>query len=172
MILDNKTCTIGKLNLIGLTLPHQYYYRNENYTRIHENKALLKKLIKTIKTKEHYYNLALIHSPYHLDQKTLNLVKNLDLVIAGHAHNGCVPPLISKIFRGDRGIASADKRPFAKRSRNTFKKSKGRLITLGAITTLPDTLKRLDRAFPSEIAELTFTSDPFISVPKSCIIKI
>lgn len=172
-VLHDKNATIGKLNLIGITLPHKYYYHYKHYNRINENHGLLRKIMRSgiTKGKNDYYNLALIHSPYLLDNSTIRLAPELDLIIAGHAHNGCVPPLLSKLWRGDRGLASAGKRPLAKRSRNTFKSSKGKLATLGPVTTLADTLNELDKYFPSEIAEFTFSSDPFISAPKSCIIK-
>lgn len=145
-----------------LTLPPDYYSYDEKVSPIDEDaNILINKLDsaskKLAKLPKHKTKIALIHSPAHLtDERAKQVLDQFDFVLAGHMHNGIVPPLLNEIWRGHRGIITPGKRVF--QDYNTRIDLYGKnLIVLGAVTTIQAGAKPfswLNHAYPVNIATI------------------
>lgn len=122
----------------SLTLPPEYYSYDGNADSAEEDTNVLINKLDDIPTKlpKHKTKIALIHSPAHLtDERAKPILNNFDFVLAGHMHNGIVPPLLNEVWRGHRGIVTPGKRFF--QDYNTRIDLYGQnLIVLGAVTTI------------------------------------
>ena len=122
------------------------YYKTGDYNLLKEilikNKKLLNK--KTDKMK-----FLLIHSPIGIENDD-PLLKNIDYVITGHMHNGCVPPIINELWKSTKGFVSPAKHLLTKNERNTLNKETDKLLVNGPVTTLSSCtkIKILDFIFP------------------------
>ena len=104
------------------------------------------------------YNILLCHSPVNvLDDEVLEktkLLSNIDLILSGHMHNGMVPPILEKIWKGNSGIITPSKKlyPKAKTTRGIIKKQNKVLIISGGITKLsfssPEILHPFNEFYP------------------------
>lgn len=82
-ILENSIISLNQdINLIGLEFSHDYYINEEKQEY---EKLLTENLPKIDKSK---YNILLIHTPLNANSKKLT---NIDLILSGHEHNGCIP---------------------------------------------------------------------------------
>ena len=66
-----------------------------------------------------------------------------DYFITGHMHNGCIPPIINEIIKGNKGIISPTKKLFPKNTRNTITTIEDKLLVNGPITTFHERTKIL-----------------------------
>ena len=139
----NNDCYLDELIYVsGFTLPNEYYY---NVTRKELTSSLLKvldnnqKLIKNIPSR--LPKIALIHSPIRLtDKNVLERLKEYDLILCGHTHNGMVPDCLNFIFKDNSGIISPDKNLLPKIAKGKIVKNIGNkditIIINGGVTKL------------------------------------
>ena len=137
-LLDNEIYTDNDISFIGFTPSFKYYKEKDE-----DRELLIQELNdKMIKINKNNYNILLCHSPIHmLDKNVLEkakLMKDIDLILSGHMHNGMVPPIIEKIWKGNCGIITPNKKlyPKAKVARGIIKKENKTLIISGGITKL------------------------------------
>lgn len=118
-ILNNEMYKDDKIYISGFTLPTSYYYNLENRESIEallEHLNNYENLIKNLPTD--IPKVSLIHSPIRLsEEKALNVLKEYDLLLSGHTHNGMVPKILSKFFKKNQGIIAPRKGLFPKVAR-------------------------------------------------------
>lgn len=167
-VLNNQSYQDDYIYIAGFTLPQHYYY---NITReesmdtfleaISEQKEMLNKLPLGIP------KVALIHSPVLVTKKeSLNLLKEYDVVLSGHTHNGMVPRFLEKVFPKNKGIISPSKHLFPEVARGKMERNvynhKITLIISGGVTKLSSRSTRI-------LDKLNFVYD--ISINKIIIEK-
>ena len=155
-ILNDESYEDHDFYAYGLTLPPDYYSYDKKANSVDEDINILINKLDAISKKleklpKHKTKIALIHSPAHLtDERTKPALDNFDFVLAGHMHNGIVPPFLNEIWRGHRGIVTPGKRFF--QDYNTRIDLYGEnLIVLGAVTTIQagaKPLSWLNHAYP------------------------
>ena len=135
-VLDNKSYQDENIYVAGFTLSNDYYY---NITGS-ESKELL------IEYFDNHHNIinnlpknlpkvALIHSPIKLaDDEVLAKLKEYDLILCGHMHNGLVPRWLYFIFKGNLGLIGPNNRFFPKIAKGKIEKYGLTIIINGAIT--------------------------------------
>lgn len=107
-------------------------------------------------------NIGLIHSPeYAKLTKNIELLKDYDLLIGGHDHDGCMPFGIGN-FR--RGIISPKKELFPKEVRGYRELETGTgLLISGGIVKIQDCAPRilhpLNHLCPMQMETITYTTD-------------
>ena len=125
VILNNKIVyEDDNINIKGLILPFKYYYtenRKEDLKKmlriLEEQKSRLSKLSSS------KVNILLCHSPIYLtNEEVTKYIEGFDLVLCGHMHNGCIPPFLDEIFKGNRGIISPSKTLFPSNARGIIEK--------------------------------------------------
>ena len=147
-VLSNSISQTKKFFVAGLELDDKYYDIRPERHHIVENRILLESQLKSF-CKQNCQKLPdlprifLIHSPVHGDVLKSEL-KDFDLILAGHMHNGCLPRPFLKL-PGTRGFIAPSKDLFPKYARGRD----GKLVTLSSVTTLPKTLHLFNRVFPS-----------------------
>ena len=168
IVLDNKAYKDDYIYISGFTLPTSYYYNLDGKESIdtlleHLNKHqnLLKKLPTYIP------KVSLIHSPIRLpEEKILNILKEYDLLLSGHTHNGMVPKFLSKLFKKNQGIIAPRKGLFPKVARgkleiNMFNKTITIIIN-GGITKLGEKsaniLSKLNFIYNIDINKIIITN--------------
>lgn len=117
-LLDNEKYSDFRVNILGITLPYNYY-NNKPY----ENPRILTNELNKY-TLDDKYSILLIHSPRRIFAKEVinnELFTHLDLVLSGHMHSGLMPKFLNK-FPGSRGIVSPSKSFFPKYARGTITK--------------------------------------------------
>ena len=115
-VLNNQSYEDKNIFISGFTLPTNYYYNIEKHE---DENALLEtlqnnfNLVTNLPKKK--YKVALIHSPILLsEKKVVEKLKEYDLILSGHMHNGLIPRILDKIIKNNYGLISPDKRFFAK----------------------------------------------------------
>ena len=165
-LLDDSAFEDDQHYVFGLTLPPAYY--GDDTSKCHESLAILKerlaackdrlKKLPTKKTK-----IFLAHSPIFLNDKSVQeALASFDFILAGHMHNGVVPPLLQDIWRKKRGIFTPSNE-FFKDYNSRIGLYGDKLISLGAVTTIQPKNKpfgRLGGLFPTYIAEITVAKNP------------
>ena len=99
----------------GFTQSFDYYYKNKC-----ESLDLLLNEIDNNNVNRTYgkYKVLLMHSPIFIDNKIVReKLSSYDLILSGHMHNGCIPPIIDELFKNDRGIIAPNKKIFPKNAR-------------------------------------------------------
>ena len=137
-ILDNEMYSDEKVCITGITLPSKYYNDYPN-----ENKEILESLLKGInyKYESDKYNIMIIHSPRRIFDN-MKYLKNIDLVLCGHMHDGGIPKFL-KWLPGTRGIIGPHSALFPKYSRGIVSKDELTLFITSGITKIgPSHLKR------------------------------
>ena len=128
--------------VLGITLPNCYYY---NIMGGESTEALIEQLdslkMKIAKMPKNLPKIALIHSPIKLTENgVIDRLKNFDLVLCGHTHNGMVPDILNFLFKGNVGIISPRKGLFPKIAKGKIEREIGNnkvtIIINGAITKL------------------------------------
>lgn len=131
-LLDDETYIDENISFTGLTLSYKYYKETC------ENKEVFCEEIKNkkIKLDKSKYNIVLCHTPVYVLEE-LPILKDSDLILSGHMHNGMVHPLMEIIWKGNSGIITPTKKlyPKAKLTRGRVSK-KRELIISGGITKL------------------------------------
>ena len=97
--------------------------------------------------------MALIHSPeFSDDEKSTNLLKDYDLIMCGHTHDGCVPFGFGN-FR--RGVISPKKKFFPKNVRGIRRLNDGYILVTGGVVKIskcaPKLLHPLNHLCPMQI---------------------
>lgn len=167
-VLNNDSYIDESIYISGITLPTSYYY---NITK-HESKEILIEHLK--KHKKITTNLpvflpkvSLMHSPTKLpDKEVLTILREYDLLLSGHTHNGMVPKILNKFFKKNQGIIAPNKRLFPEIARgkieiNIFNK-KIIIIITGGITKLGEKsakiLSKLNFLYNIDINKIIITN--------------
>lgn len=141
-VLNNESYQDEFIYISGFTLPMNYYY---NITRKESTEVLIehlknnRKLITNLpKSKP---KISLIHSPINIpEDNVLKILKEYDLILSGHTHNGMVPDFLSKLFKNNTGIIAPNKSFFPLIAKGKIEKYiNNKLITIiinGGITKL------------------------------------
>ena len=165
-----KAATIApnlpQLRLIGLTLPKNYYAEGGRLGHpAEENRATLLEFLNRPNIRELLSKKAvftLVHSPVFLhDQTVLKHFTNTDYLISGHLHGGLVPPILSELLPGERGIVAPGKQLFPPHTRHVLKDYSAKLIVTPAVTTFGklSKLAKMNAFFPTYLTLLCFTND-------------
>ena len=160
-VLNNQSYEDENVFISGFTLPTNYYYNIEKHE---DEDALLEtlqnnfNLVTNLPKKK--YKVALIHSPILLsEKKVIEKLKEYDLVLSGHMHNGLIPRILDKIIKNNYGLISPDKRFFAKNTRGKIKTKYYTIIITGGITKLSPSstkiLSKLNGLYPISINKIT-----------------
>ena len=160
-VLNNQSYEDENVFISGFTLPTNYYYNIEKHE---DENALLEtlqnnfNLVTNLPKKK--YKVALIHSPILLsEKKVIEKLKEYDLILSGHMHNGLIPRTLDKIIKNNYGLISPDKRFFAKNTRGKIKTKYYTIIITGGITKLSPSstkiLSKLNGLYPISINKIT-----------------
>lgn len=160
-VLNNQSYEDKNVFISGFTLPTNYYYNIEKHE---DENALLEtlqnnfNLVTNLPKKK--YKVALIHSPILLsEKKVVEKLKEYDLILSGHMHNGLIPRILDKIIKNNYGLISPDKRFFAKNTRGKIKTKYYTIIITGGITKLSTSstkiLSKLNGLYPISINKIT-----------------
>lgn len=160
-VLNNQSYEDENVFISGFTLPTNYYYNIEKHE---DEDALLEtlqnnfNLVTNLPKKK--YKVALIHSPILLsEKKVIEKLKEYDLILSGHMHNGLIPKILDKIIKNNYGLISPDKRLFAKNTRGKIKTKYYTIIITGGITKLSPSstkiLSKLNGLYPISINKIT-----------------
>lgn len=160
-VLNNQSYEDENVFISGFTLPTNYYYNIEKHE---DEDALLEtlqnnfNLVTNLPKKK--YKVALIHSPILLsEKKVIEKLKEYDLILSGHMHNGLIPRILDKIIKNNYGLISPDKRFFAKNTRGKIKTEYYTIIITGGITKLSPSstkiLSKLNGLYPISINKIT-----------------
>ena len=160
-VLNNQSYEDENVFISGFTLPTNYYYNIEKHE---DEDALLEtlqnkfNLVTNLPKKK--YKVALIHSPILLsEKKVVEKLKEYDLILSGHMHNGLIPRILDKIIKNNYGLISPDKRLFAKNTRGKIKTKYYTIIITGGITKLSPSstkiLSKLNGLYPISINKIT-----------------
>lgn len=160
-VLNNQSYEDENVFISGFTLPTNYYYNIEKHE---DEDALLEtlqnnfNLVTNLPKKK--YKVALIHSPILLsEKKVVEKLKEYDLILSGHMHNGLIPRILDKIIKNNYGLISPDKRFFAKNTRGKIKTKYYTIIITGGITKLSPSstkiLSKLNGLYPISINKIT-----------------
>ncbi|MBP5634599.1 metallophosphoesterase [Candidatus Saccharibacteria bacterium] len=158
--LDNEFYMDARYCVYSLTLPPEYYD-----CELHPGSEDFKVFIDALKKVSYAFEklpkrktkILLVHSPAFLKEKAIRKhLNNFDFILAGHMHNGVVPPLLHEIWRSHAGIATPDKKFF--RDHNCrLGLYDDQFICLGAVTTVHKGSKPLGWAnsfFPTYVATI------------------
>lgn len=141
-VLNNTSYHDNYIYTLGVTLPPSYYY---NVMREESLEVLISTLDslkdKLSKMPKNVPKIALIHSPIKLsEESSLERLRDFDLILCGHTHNGMVPDFLKFLFRANSGIISPRNNLFPKIAKGNIKtKINNHPITIiinGAITKL------------------------------------
>ena len=160
-VLNNQSYEDENVFISGFTLPTNYYYNIEKHE---DENALLEtlqnnfNLVTNLPKKK--YKVALIHSPILLsEKKVIEKLKEYDLILSGHMHNGLILRILDKIIKNNYGLISPDKRLFAKNTRGKIKTKYYTIIITGGITKLSPSstkiLSKLNGLYPISINKIT-----------------
>lgn len=160
-VLNDQSYEDENVFISGFTLPTNYYYNIEKHE---DENALLEtlqnnfNLVTNLPKKK--YKVALIHSPILLsEKKVVEKLKEYDLILSGHMHNGLIPRILDKIIKNNYGLISPDKRFFAKNTRGKIKTEYYTIIITGGITKLSPSstkiLSKLNGLYPISINKIT-----------------
>lgn len=135
-LLDNSCYEDNFICVTGFTQPKDSF-NSKNSLEIEKNyfnkinKNLLNNSCEKLK-------VALIHNPINITNEFIkDKLKNFDLVFSGHMHNGMMLEVMDKIFKGNYGIISPDKKFFPKVARGKLALFKDKyLIISGGIIKL------------------------------------
>lgn len=151
--------------ICGIFPPIEYYLNashDEDKNVLIEHLKQKKTLLENLDSDK--LKILLHHSPvYMTDINVLNYIKEFDLILSGHMHNGLILPIFEKVFPKNKGLVGAYIRPLPKIARGIldvlYDKKKIKLIISGGIMkiVLPDSiLGYLDYLFPASIENITF----------------
>lgn len=107
----------------------------------------------------------LTHSPEPIhDRVNMNLLRNYNIIMTGHYHNGCVPAFLDDLMPRNRGIITPRKRILPKYARGIFMLETGTyLLYNGGWVKLqecaPKILQPLDKLCNRQMDVITLTSD-------------
>lgn len=149
--------------------PSLYYYENTN---LKESK---KDILYTFEHDDKHFsnldsdklNIFISHSPIHMsDKEVLKYIKEFDLILSGHMHNGLVFPFMEKIFPKNRGIISPLRDVFPDNARGIkdikYENRIIKLIITGGVTKFAAShgfVRKLNKFYPSVIEEIIYDTE-------------
>lgn len=161
-LLDNKLYQDNQVLFMGYKETLKYYYNNESYEDLEvffndfkSYPKLYKNLPKDI------IKIGLIHSPeYAKLEKNNMLLRDYDLLISGHNHDGCIPFGFGNFTFG---IISPKKKIFPKEARGYRVLNTGTsLLISGGITKIQECAPKVSHPFnhlcPMQMDTITFTN--------------
>ena len=160
-ILDNSYYEDEYVFITGFTQPKDSFH---NIDSLKIEKDYYNKLnYKLLSPNNKKIKIALIHSPINLTNKHIAYkLRNYDLILSGHMHNGMIPSFIEKVLKGNSGIIEPNKKLFPKLARGIVKLDENRyLIISGGITKLGWTSGILHYGnviYPMHIENITITN--------------
>ena len=145
-VLDNKNIIIDNINFIGITIPIEYYFKNnlDNFSN----------LLNKVNIDKKHYNVLLCHSPVDICNKDILKNKNIDLVLCGHMHGGVVPRFLRRIM-GTNGFISPNKTLFPKNAYGHLNINNTDIIITSGCKVLP--FKLLNKMFSAEVVTINLT---------------
>ena len=154
-ILNNEQITLNNITFTGYTT---LFDSDSNYL---DNPSNTLNDLNTFDFKIGNYNILLTHSPQSIMGNTKlyenEFIKNQNLILCGHMHNGMVLHVFNKVFQGHLGIIAPGKSLFPKYARGIFKFNNTHLIVSKGITKLAkhsSVLRPLNLLFPIEIEHI------------------
>lgn len=161
-VLDNSYYEDKYVFISGFSQPKDSFH-NKDSLKIEENyyNNINSKLLNPNNSK---IKIALIHSPINLVNKQINYkLKNYDLILSGHMHNGMVPSFIDRVVKGNWGIIEPNKKFFPKFARGKIKLDEYRyLIISGGVCKLSYTSGVFHYGniiYPMHIENITITNE-------------
>ena len=132
-VLNNEQITFNNITFTGYNSPFiNNKYSDKTINTIND--------LKNLKFNINEYNILLCHSPQCILGNTElynnEFIKNQNLILCGHMHNGMVPPLFDKIIRNNYGLIAPGKTLFPKYSRGLIKFNNTNLIICKGFTKL------------------------------------
>ena len=166
-LLNDKLVYDNRLVIMGYTQKLEAYY-NSNRDTISDSNVFYSDFIKKSKTFSTNIDLPkimLIHSPeYIIEKRNQELLKDYDLIICGHYHNGCVPPILDKLWNSNRGFINARRYLFPSNVRGIQQLDYNYLIYNGGWVKLSKSTTKgmnfLDNMFNRQIDITTLTNNP------------
>ena len=146
-VLDNSNIILDNINFIGLTLPFEHYYYNE------ESITSFNKYLYKFKTNKKYYNVLLCHTPFNICNEEIVKKLNVDLVLCGHTHGGVVPKFLRGIIKTS-GFINPQKKLFPKNVYGNIKINNTNIIITSGISVLPKKIGILTNLCSSEIVTI------------------
>ena len=150
-VLDNESISFKDISFLGITIPGEYYEKDEC-----QNDDFIISNLKNINYKKNKYNIVLCHSPIDFYKKSilnkLSLSKSIDLILCGHMHGGITPNFLKPILRG-RGFIRPDGKLFGKMCYGMHDNLGPKCIISSGITKSSHTnrLEYLDFTFSPEV---------------------
>lgn len=146
-LLDNENKIIDNINFIGITMPIDYYFNEQN------NQEILNLYLKKIKVEKNKYNILLCHSPINICDEKILKNSGMNLVLCGHMHGGITPRIFRCIIKNG-GIISPTGQLFPKEAYGHIKKYSTDIVITSGITVIShiNKFKMLKNFFSSEIA--------------------
>ena len=134
-LLDNESVVLNNITFYGLTYSYDDYFTKEAQMEDAINRFFTKEL----EFPPTQYNVILSHTPLIFNTKSIfKYLKNVDLVLAGHMHNGVIPMGLDYVIKSDRGIVGPSKGLFPRFSRGNILLNEGhtQLIISKGITAI------------------------------------
>lgn len=162
-LLNDKTFRNDEIAIMGYTQKINAYYNNDNNA--------FESFYEDFSKHEKFFNInlklpkiALMHSPeFVIEDKTQELLKEYDLIICGHYHNGCVPPILDKMWNSDKGFINARRYLFPSNVRGIQQLKYNYLVYNGGFVKLSKStakkLSFLDNMYHRQIDVITLTGD-------------
>ena len=119
-------------------------YNNLINKKIEDSKAYYRDLSKQLKLLKNIQNnkpsIFLTHSPEPIHDKiNQDLLKDYDIIITAHFHNGCIPAFLDNIWPKNSGIITPNKRLLPKMARGIVKlDTQSYLVYNGGWTKIQD----------------------------------
>ena len=135
-LLNNSVYEDKYVRFVGFFLPVSSYHNNSSLNVLKDfYNDLDFNLFLGSKNK---LNICIVHNPMNICNDDIkNILRNFDIILAGHMHNGLVLSFIDRIIPGNRGIIDPDKKFMPSVSRNMVCLSLNKyLIISGGITKL------------------------------------
>ena len=140
-LLNNKNIVLDNINFIGITIPIEYYEK--------ENVEETKYLLASLNTHKNLYNILLCHSPINICNEKVLKDEDINLVLCGHMHGGIVPKFLRPLFKNN-GIISPNKKLFPKDAYGTIKIFDTDIIITSGIKVFPNNY--ITKLFAPEVA--------------------
>lgn len=157
IFLNNSNYNDGNINFINYAKTMESYLKEwDDITYLYDDLGNLSVQLNGLINNDEY-NILLSHSPVRLLNKFLleeiELMKKIDLILAGHTHNGIVPHFMDNLIPYNKGLNF--KFEVVDNIRNT-KECKGvKMVINGGITKIdkykPKLIKTLRPLYPAEI---------------------
>ena len=161
--LDNNIYEDDNMRFIGYNASFRYYSKKNE-----DKKLLIKDINNNLKNinnlKNDKYTILLFHSPIHIFSDDLlnktNLIKDVDLILCGHMHNGLTPNFIDKLWKSNKGLVSPHRHFFPDNARGIKRKYINNhdiyLVISGGVTKVhevaPKMLHFLNKFYNPEVA--------------------